>query len=219
VAISTYADLKAAVLSETLRSTDTTFIGNLPRMVVFAEERMIRGGDSPMQCSPLRVMEMQVDETLTFTAGEAALPAAFLEAVLLFWDTAPKNAPRYEPPTTFHINRRTATSGTPGAYTVRNSKVLLSPPTSGDMVFTYYARPAPLVADGDTNAVLTAYPSLYFNAVLVEAYRHLRDSDRMQEAFGVYRSVLGGIQESDNRRDTGGTSLYPRIPGAYIRGW
>lgn len=215
--LATLSELRASVIDETLR-TDAAFLAAFPRFVLFAENRIINGGDAPYLTQPVRVSEMQVSTTLTITNGQAALPASFLQSVLLYWDTVPVTTPNYEPPAIFRVNRSRMTVGSPSKYTIEASNVLVSPPlATGTLTFVYYQRPAGLVADNDANALLTAYPTLYWHAVLFEAYKFTRDNDRRDEHMSNYKSVVGGIQETDNRKDTGGASLYPRIPRANVR--
>lgn len=215
--LATLAELRASVIDEALR-TDAAFLAAFPRFVLFAENRIINGGDAPYMTSPVRVSEMELSTTLTIAAGQVALPAAFLQTVLLYWDTVPVTTPNYEPPAIFRINRSRMTTGSPSKYTIEAGQLLVSPPlATGSLTFVYYQRPAGLVADNDSNVLLTAYPTLYWHAVLFEAYKFIRDNERRDEHLANYKSVVGGIQETDNRKDTGGASLYPRIPRANVR--
>lgn len=217
-AIATFGDLKDAVKSEVMRQNHRGFSEAMPRMMAFAESRIYDGGGDPFRSSPVRVTEMEVTANpLTFTNGSAAVPADFMGARLLYWDADIRSAPVYEPPTSFRLNRVKEAIGYPSRYTIEGGNVLLSPAISGDLVFDYYARPTALAADSDTNAVLVKYPSLYFNALLFEAYGYLRDAERRAEAFGLYTSAVNGIIDADQKKKTGGLSLYPRIRNSWIR--
>jgi hypothetical protein len=212
------SELKHAIRDETMRVGHPGFNQALARLVVFAEQRIYDGGGAPISTAPVRVVEMETRGVpLTAVDGVAALPADFLEARLILWDGDLKATPRYEPPASFRVMRSPERSGYPARYTIEGRDLLLSPMVSGSLVFDYYARPAALVADDDTSAMLLRYPALYFQAVLIEAYGYLRDDDRQSRAISAYTSIVNGLMETDVRRKSGGTHLAPRIPNARVR--
>lgn len=214
---STFAELKTEIKNEVLRANSSAFTTALPAIVMLAETRIFYGADTPYKSTPVRVKQMQTRTDLTITNGEASIPADYLESVVLRWSGQPVTTPTYEPPATFHKARYAERSGSPVRYTVEAGKFLFSPTiASGTINLLYYAKPAALVADNDSNSVLTAYPAIYFNACLFEAYRHIRNTEKMTETFATYRSLLGGIQETDNKADTAGTLLHPRVPRSAV---
>lgn len=216
--IATLSDLRQAVAEECMRANHRGFAEAFPRMVRFAENRIYNGGGLPFVTPAVRVAEMEsTADPLSFTAGVATKPTDFLQARLLLWDGDIKTAPDYEPPQSFRLNRGTATTGYPSRYTIEGTSVLLSPLITGDLVFTYYARPAALASDDDTHDMLTNYPDLYFTAVLIEAYGYTRDNGRRQGAMADYSTIVNGLQTTDIKRKAGGTPLYPRIRGSWIR--
>lgn len=214
--IGTLGDLRQAVAEEVMRANHRGFAEAFPRMVAFAESRIYDGSGPPVPMPPVRVSEMEVSTTLAFTAGVAAVPANFLEARSLFWDSDIRSAPDYEPPVSFRLNRSKNGTGQPSRYTIEGGSVLLSPMITGDLVFLYYARPTALAADDDTNAVLVRYPTLYFQSALIEAYGYTRNEELRQRAIGDYASTVNGIMGSDIRKKHGGTALYPRIRGSWL---
>lgn len=217
MSIATLSDLRQAVAEEVMRQNHRGFREAFPRMIKFAENRIYNGGGRPFETPAVRVAEMEsTADPLSFTAGVATKPADFLAARLLLSDGDIKSAPEYEPPQSFRLNRSKATSGYPSRYTIEGNSVLLSPLITDDLVFTYYARPAALAGDDDTNAVLVAYPDLYFQAALIEAYGYTRDAERKADALASYTSVVNGMMLTDIKRKAGGTPLYPRIRGALV---
>lgn len=215
--IATYGDLKDAVKNECMRQNHRGFAEALPRMVAFAENRIFNGAGRPFETPPLRVRELEnAADPLTFTNGSATLPDDYLDARLLLWDGDIKSTPTYEEPSTFRLNRSTVSVGYPTRYTIEGSAILLSPKVSGDLTFVYYARPAAFADDDDSNAVLLAYPDLYFQAVLIEAYGFIRAMDRKSDALAAYTSIINGIGSLDVRRKTGNMALYPRVRRAWV---
>jgi hypothetical protein len=242
MALTTLENLRQAVFDEVIRST--TLAGAFPRLVAFAEHRMFYGAGFPQPSPPLRLGIMETSVQLSVSDGIGALPDDFLEARLILWDNQPNSTPNYEPPTIFRRYRSPLTTGSPLKYTIENGAILFSPRittaynanslnmfmpgmlfaanddgAATGLTFVYYAKPRPLVEDDDTNPVLLAYPAIYFNAVLGEVYRYLRDNDRRDEAFAVYTGLVNGLVENDAKAVTGGTPLYPRIRNSQVRTW
>lgn len=218
MAIATMGDLRQSVAEECMRTNHRGFAETWPRMLQFAENRIYDGGGDPYRTAPVRVTEMEFTaDPLTFTAGAATTPTDFLEARAIVYTNDLTSQPKYEPPGTFRLHRATQTVGYPNTYTIEGGQVLISPPITGDLVFNYYAKPTPMTGDDDTNTVLVRYPNLYFTACLIEAYGYTRDGARRQAAFGDFASIVNGLMESDIRKKTGGTHLYPRVRNASVR--
>lgn len=205
-------DLHDALRSECERVNNPKFDEALPRMVAAAESRLFHGAGDPLRSVPLRLRVMETQETLTLSTGSAALPADFLQAKRLHWTGEPQTFPTYETPQSFFVNRNLVTSGSPTVYTIDDLALYVSPRVSGSIVLYYYAQPAALEDDADTNAVLEAHPMAYFYAALIEAYAYLRNADQMQRAFGSYVSLVSGITASEAVTKRGGSSpMAPRL--------
>lgn len=218
MAIATMGDLRAEVAAECMRTNHRGFSESWNRMLSFAENRIYDGGGRPFPTPPVRVTEMEFTaDPLTFTAGAAAVPTDFLELRSFIYTNDLSSQLKYEPPGTFRLNRSTQATGYPNKYTIEGDQVLISPLITGDLVFNYYARPANMTSDDDSNAVLARYPNLYFQACLIEAYGYTRDDARRQVAMGDFTSVVNGLMEADIRKKTGGTNLYPRIRNSTVR--
>jgi hypothetical protein len=208
------AELKEAVRFEVKRMNNAQFDQALPRLVAQAEHRMWFGSDDPLKASPLRLRVMERSETLTLAGGAVTLPDDYLEARRLQWNGSPRTSPIYEAPHSFFVSQYQDQTGSPVRFTIEGSDLLVSPKASGDIEFLYYARPEALEDETDTNAVLSAFPMIYFQAVLLEAHAFLRNADEMQKAFGAYVSLAGGAGRSDGTaRRAFASPMAPRIPG------
>lgn len=208
----TFADLKTAIQAETVR-TDTAFIARLPEFVAVAEKRIYRGQ------VPLRVKEMGKRETLTFTSGSSEAPADFLGARRLTWNYSSGGVQlKYREPDEFYATRICGGSY-PVIFTVEEDedtyKIDVLPAESGTAVLGYYAEPAALSANDDTNDVLEAWGHLYLYASCIEAYRYLRNLDKTNELIQFLNEAIADANLSAVKARYAGTKLSPRIPGAY----
>lgn len=75
--------------------------------------------------------------------------------------------------------------------------------TTGKLL--YYQAPTLMVADGDTNTVLTAYPYLYLFGGLEALYSYLEDSENADR----YGQKFGALLEDINARDASDTMSGP----------
>ena len=192
----TLGDLRQAVAEEVMRANHRGFAEAFHRMVKFAENRIVNGSARPFETQAFRVPEMEATiDPLIFIDGVAEKPTDLLEPIQVTWDG----------------------EGVVPAITIEGNSIYISPADTVDLVLTYYARPAALSADDDSNAVLLAYPDLYFQAVLIEAYGYTRDAERKAEALAAFAAVLGGIHLTSWKRKAGAAPLYPRIRNAWVR--
>jgi hypothetical protein len=213
VLFATLSDLKDAIRDECERRTHARFDAAIPRFVAGAEQRMWHGSWPPLASERLRLREMEAEAVIAVTDGEGQLPEDYLEGRRLIWTAGePRTAPKYEAPDVFYEHRYALTTGYPVRYTIEGGKILFSPQITGELKLLYYAEPAPLVEETDTNAVLEKHPMLYFHAALIEAYRWLRNDAKMQEHFGNYTALASGLLHSDRRARQGANQLAMRIP-------
>ena len=201
------AALKAAISAETARN-DVTFTGRIGEFVNMGEAR-IYNGPNPLRC---REMETR-NSALAFTDGVGATPANFLQAKRLTWNSVPAITLTYVPPEQFYDG--TANGGTPLLYTIDGTIIDTAPKATGAATLSYYAKPANLSADADTNAVLAAHGHVYLYAALIGAYTYLRHPDKPAEMVGRLSEAIDGLNNASIRARHAGTHLAPMIPGAY----
>jgi len=161
----------------------------------------------------LRVREMEATDTLT-EAASIALPADFLEMIDAYRDTDPR-VPLSVTDST-GINRAHVTSGTPKTYAIVDGAMLLNPAPDGaeDIVIRYYARQADLSADGDTNDILTNYPSVYVYGVLSHHATLTRDEKAMSIYANAYGLHMRLAQSSDTNARYSGAPIVPTVRSA-----
>lgn len=185
MALGTLAELRSAALG--LR---TDLSGQFGDFLALAEQRMFYGSASE-GVSPLRVLPMETTVDVSFTAGVGTLPTNYLDKRALYWEGTYSVSLTYEPPSLFYPLSYSRRSGSlPEAYTVEGNTVKISPALTGTAKMLYFARPAALSADPDTNAILTKWPGIYLFGCQIEMYRVLRDDAEMIKAARMYADAV-----------------------------
>lgn len=163
-------------------------IGSFGDFLALAEQRMYYGGGG---APPLRVLKMELNTPLTFTAGKASLPQGFLDKRALYWEGAQTVSLSYEPPSVFYPMASFRSGATyPSAYTIEGTEIILSPAMAGTGRLLYYAKAGALTSDNSTNVILSTWPGVYLFGTQVELYRTLRDEPEMAKALRMYSDAV-----------------------------
>lgn len=140
-----------------------------PRLVEMAEDDLN---------SKLRTRDQLMDYTLSFDAGEAALPPDFLEVAAFPDGRGGECYPRYS------ID----------GFTIR------LPSRSGDMDFRYYsAIPSLSCSLSATNWLLRKFPNVYLYGVALQAAKYLKDVEMAQATDQLYSYALQSMRIADER--------------------
>ena len=75
-------------------------------------------------------------------------------------------------------------------YKVQGMSIEIKPFATRDYRLIYYAAPAVLVDDSDTNKVLTEYPFLYLYASLVELWFYVQNGGAYTSSLETYTSEI-----------------------------
>lgn len=156
----TYATLKSDIAAWTHRADLTSVI---PSFVAMAEADIFKTGKPA-----LRVREMETEAALTVTSLAATLPSDFLEARYIKQDDSGERTLFYRPPEDW-------TQDHSGYFTIVGDEIRLPTGFTANLNLVYYAKPAALSADGDTNSVLESYYQAYLSASLKYALIYARD--------------------------------------------
>ncbi len=216
MAIEDFASLRTAVLQKCHREKSTQFSNLVEGFIADAEERIYNGvGDDadPLFTEALRCSEISSSTTLAVTSGLATVPADSLEIRLLHRDSDTVGMD-YLSPDHFHMRLAYADSGQPRWYTIEGTTIRTAPGGfTGNINIVYYAKPAGISSSNTTNAVLTAYPTLYLAATCFEAFTHTQDGEAAGGWLARYRSVVSGINRKakGNRHGGGKTTSRPRM--------
>lgn len=161
----TYATLKSDIAAWAHRADMTAVI---PSFVAMAETDIYKTG-KPV----LRVREMETESDLTVTGLVATIPTDYLEARYIKQDNAGQRTLFYRPPEDW-------TRDHSGYFTVVGDEIRLPTGFTTDLKLVYYAKPAALSADGDTNSVLDDYYQAYLSAALKYAFTYTQNLNAAQ---------------------------------------
>lgn len=175
MAITTYAELKAAAANWLVRADLTA---RIPEFVALAESRLNR-------LLRTRLAESEVALTATPGARTLALPAGFAEALAL-WIERPDGRQAL-PFLEAGLMAATSLQGEPAAWTIDAANLAFDRPCDAAYGFVLRVLRAYVLSDAaPTNALLTSAPDVYLFATLCEAGPFLRDA----ELAGAYEAKL-----------------------------
>lgn len=187
MALSTYAELQAAVATFLVRGDQTATI---PMLITLCESKLNR---------ELRKRQAEVDASLVGVVGSRfiALPSNYDEALNLWYvDTAGRYpVERFIDPA---LLRTWTAAGRPFQWTIDGSNVAFERPC--DQAYTFTLRMLGKYGLSDsapTNDLLTDYPDAYLFGTLAEAGPLLRD----QAMTTVYEAKLDAAIQSINTKD------------------
>lgn len=200
----TLLDVKNRVFNDTLR-TDAAFAGEFPSFVQLAEQRIFWGGPQER----VRVRDMETTEDISITSGDGDLPDRYLEPISAVWVAGTTSTePLLSAPREIHLRRAADPSTGPARlYTIEGGKVRVWPANTGTLRLTYSRAYAPLVADADTNWIVGNASAVYIHAILIEAYRYLRDAEKYQASIQEYLRAVAGLRSADSRSRFTATSI------------
>ena len=186
MAITTYAELKAAAANWLVRSDLTA---RIPEFIALAEARLNR-------VLRTRLAEADVALTCPFGARKVALPAGFTEP-LRVWIDDPGG--RTELPfLPAELMGAASLRGRPGAWSIDGADLAFDRPCDQDYGVTLRMLKAFALSDAEpSNALLAAAPDVYLFAALAEASPFLRDAD----LAAAYETKLGRAIEELNAKD------------------
>lgn len=234
-----FDELQAAVQRIVVRTGDAIFAADFPRQVQFAEQRINFGGAPPLASAPLRIRAMIKTVRIPFVGGVGTVPADYLQATRLNWESDVAFPLQYRSPKEFW-DVRLIGGGLPASFTVEGSTITLAPAATGEATLSYYAKfeavqtedtltdrdgSAIILRDATTltqrttaqsNWLMENAPAVVMNAVLIESWKFLRNNERAQEAFAEYVSAAGGLNLTETNARTSMSALAPRIRGATI---
>lgn len=211
----TYAELKALVLSESHRADLSAEVEGFIRR---AEAMIAR------ECRATELLK--IDSLLEADRASAGspiynLPTDFLEDRTVVCDDR----------TLTKVSRdqlmRASTTGNVLLYYMRGTPTTWQmefraiPGTDAEVELEYYARPAALDGDADTNRLLDAHEGVYLHAALFHLYKHSQDLELAQAELDTWTDAVGKLNEQAGRY-LGGTQLargmnlgHVRVGGSY----
>lgn len=200
MAISTYAELQAAVANWLSRSD---LAERIPEFIALAESDIARDVRA-------RVMEVRVSSIVSSQYTD--LPSDLLELRNIQLNTDPVRRLRFRTPEQLDAIQGI---GVPTAYSLIGNELQLAPTPDGsyEAELAYYARPAALSADNPSNILLGSYPGLYLYGALACSAPFMHDDARLATWGSLYEREVATLNDTDQRARYSGSALTVRSDG------
>lgn len=155
----------------------------------------------------LRDPDQIVSANLAFASGLATLPDDFGE--MITFGPAGTHVDYVLPSEFDSFN---AYTGDARVYTIQSGTLRVLPrPTDGTIPIGYYAQITPLIADGDTNWLLTRAPDIYLYGALLQAEFYGWNDARLPLIKQGLDEALLELRADGQSRRWGAGGLSPRI--------
>lgn len=206
MAISTYAELQAAIADWLLRSDLTATI---PSFIRLAEADFAR---------KIRHWRMESRLAVSYDAQYEDLPADWVETISLRLSdaTGPHQLDLMSHADMLAERYRTADiGGLPKFYAVSGGQLELFPTPdeaySGELL---YIQEIPALSDSQTtNWLLTAAPDVYLYGALLQSAPYIKDDERIAVWAAAYDNAITSLNRSSSRAKASGSGLRMRIGG------
>lgn len=218
MAVTNYNELIEEVKRYAKRST-LTGVGNF---ISLAEERIKYGyGEErdPYFTEAVRIGDMVKTGTLNVAAGAVSvtLPADFIE----FADTPYLDASNKRPMAVVSKSNRVmrasfAASAAPVEYAIVGKNMLFTAPSDGSYTIpiAYYSL-AGLSSSNTTNNLLTARPSIYLWATLLEWAIYAKSKGAIEQNLMLYKGAVSGAARYEDERSFAGSLVIRSDVGVY----
>jgi hypothetical protein len=151
--------------------------------------------------------------SLTTSSGSAALPADFSMQRAVWYNATPPIVLQYTEPNYFYGRWGDRATGTPVAFTIIGSNLLVGPVSdSTSYTLDYSTRLTGLSSSNTTNWLLTYHPNAYIFGALTEACSFLGDP-RLQAWIARRDDIINAIKRHDAMTRT---PSRPRIDGPVV---
>lgn len=202
MAISTYAELKAAI-ADFLNRDDLT--SAIPNFVSLAEANLKRD---------VRHWRMENRATATLDSQYEALPARWVAPIRLMITGSPSY--ELEPVGQAEMANLRASnngSGRPQYYALTQGELEFYPTPDAEytLEMVYYEAPAAFSSDGDTNWLLQNFPDAYLYGSLIHTAPYLSDDARTQVWAALYQAAVDKISADNQTAKYGGAGLRVKI--------
>lgn len=182
MALGTYSELQTAVASFLHRSDLTSEI-----------QDFIRLAEADLQVRA-RLEQWTATSTVSLTSGSGSLPNDFYKAVSVTYG-AELYALDFLPKARFDAVAAAAESGSPVAYTISGTNLLVYPLLTGSVTLSYTARFTALSNSATTNSLLTNFPDVYLEGALFQACVWDKDSEGMQVHGALFNAGIDRVKK------------------------
>lgn len=197
----TYSTLKAQILEDSHRSDLSLKVDDFVRQAEGQIFRMLRAAEM------IKRVDLDDTDRVTVDEGFYTLPSDYLEQRSLYLNGS---NPRALESVSLAELRQVSGSNQVRHYSViSDSEIEFRgvPSTDDTIELIYFARPAVLVDDDDTNSILTRHETIYLNASLAALYNYTQDLELAQKAQDTADAAITTLNEQAGRL-LGGARTY-----------
>ena len=191
-----YGEMKTAVANYLSRDTLTD---RIPEFISYGEHRLY---------ADLRVRFMETTVNVPIVSGvqTSALQSDHLQARSIYITGSPPRRLEFRTPLEFWSIYNGLPTAKPSVFTIEGEFYEWGPLPNANYTATvlYYARPAALADDADTNGLFTLAPNLLLYASLIETAPFLGNDPRILVWSAMYDDLLEKIMRSDRRDRSSG---------------
>ena len=193
MAITTYAELKAAVYAWLLRDSTTDLVITDERVtdyITLCEAELSR---------ELKIRELEEEATLTASTSTdiIALPSDYRGMIDLQYDSGLKCL-EYEAQSKLSRNKSDRI-GRPKKFTIKGTNVKFdrTPDSEYTLTLDYYESIEALSDSNASNVILSKFPDVYLYGTLHQALLNINDQKRQALITPIYTSIVDRIKEED----------------------
>ena len=182
MALANYSDLKSAVASWSHRDDLTA---QIPDFIALAEaDLQVRA----------KLTHWDTSASITVTSGSGPLPSDFAHAISVQWSGQAAML-RHLPEEQFDGYLAANATGTPVAFIIRGTNLLVAPALDGTATMAYTARFAPLSDSATTNSLLTLFPDAYLHGALMQLSVWIQDDVALQKYAGLFETAVNRVRK------------------------
>lgn len=190
--MTTLAILKADIAIYAARSDLGAYI---PTFVRLCESRIRK---------VVRIPEMEVSEDLALTAQTVDLPAGFMRMRRIYSDSTTDRPLEYMTPELAWSDASFTTPGAPIAYTIEGTTLSVFPYAANYTAKINYIKAFDaLVADADTNYLLTNAYDIYLYGCLMEMKAFIEDDGQVQKWSAAFGEAVSELNRAGNSQRHG----------------
>lgn len=194
MAITTYSELQTAVASW-LHRTDLT--SQVVDFIALAEDELN---------SQLRLRMMEVDETLTLTAGQntVALPSRYLEPIfleLVFAGGRDNERLVFQSPDQMAVFDNATVAQEPEYWTINGSNIEFPEPADQNYTLRFRMLKRLDIAADTTNNLLSNWRGLYLYGACLQAAPYIVNDARIPTWKLMYDNLFKKVQAKEGRRN------------------
>ena len=190
MALTTYAELKQAILDTSHRADLTNFTADF---ITLAEARIAR---------KLRIRAMQAESDISITGGTrtAALPTGFREARRFYLNSSPVSPLEYIASDDYWKRYLSSNTAKPSVFTIEGTNLVFGPIPDSSYTGKLLYYKALDALSSTAHGTFTSNPDLYLYGSLAAAEVYLKNDKRFPIWKGMYEEIVKELNDQDAKQ-------------------